>query len=235
MDGGEPKPVSSQKEIMDSIVEVTGMKQGSKVLDVGIGTDAHSTKRWLETGADVVGVDVDVKCEVVGETMGFPIMICDAVQLPFEDGEYDWATAMWVLHEVDGEEHRAVLKEMARVAKGVVIAEPLAKQDEVGILFDRLWKHAMESVGLVEEYWEAEHWRELLADLGLKIIYDQAFQNPEPWGDHDAHVLEEKVVNHFRDKGVGEEGLTEASRVVDEVRKRGMKRGAVLVLVAVRE
>jgi ubiquinone/menaquinone biosynthesis C-methylase UbiE len=102
------------------------------VLDVGCG-EGVLTYKWAQLLCDrrIVGIDLaDPKLEVEWATRRRPnleYLAMRAENLPFDDGEFDLASAIEVLEHVPDPEH--TLAEMARVARGHLLVsvprEPL--------------------------------------------------------------------------------------------------------------
>lgn len=68
-----------QKRIWNEILSSINV-EGSRVIDVGIG---ESTKKLAEAGADIIGIDRDMKklneCE-----LDVPLIKCDIASFPFK-------------------------------------------------------------------------------------------------------------------------------------------------------
>jgi ubiquinone/menaquinone biosynthesis C-methylase UbiE len=98
---------------------------GDRVLDVGCGTGTHLA-RYAGRGCAVAGVDRDPRMLERARGRlgpGAVLVEADAGSLPFEDGSFDLAMAMLVLHEMDPAVRTAALEEMRRVAARVLVID----------------------------------------------------------------------------------------------------------------
>lgn len=105
-----------------------------RILDVGAGSGAMARALAAEARrrgvrARIVATDLHpAACRVAGETArGEPalrVVRADALRLPFADDTFDFSFGSLFLHHFGGEELRAILREMRRVAgEGVVVAD----------------------------------------------------------------------------------------------------------------
>ena len=91
--------------------------EGMTVLEVGCGTGSNLLL-YQQAGCDVAGVDLspsmlDVARVKLGETAD--LGLCDASDMPFEDGSFDLVTAFLALHEMPATVRESVMDEMVRV------------------------------------------------------------------------------------------------------------------------
>ena len=90
-----------------------------QVLDVGCGTGA-GLAAYAEAGCSVAGVDVsEAMLDRAQVRLGdhADLHLTDGRTLPFNDNRFDLVTATMVLHEVPADHRKALVSEMARVAK----------------------------------------------------------------------------------------------------------------------
>jgi ubiquinone/menaquinone biosynthesis C-methylase UbiE len=88
-----------------------------KVLDVGCGTGAD-LELYHQAGCDVAGVDISpAMLNVARRKFGdaADLRLCDAAQLPFQDGSFDLILSTYTLHEMPQSKRPAVIREMLRV------------------------------------------------------------------------------------------------------------------------
>lgn len=98
---------------------------GERVIDVGCGTGTHLAL-YAERGCDVTGVDRDGRMlERAGRRLGPEAHLVegDATALPFDDGDFDLAVTMLMLHEMDPDTRRAALAELLRVGDRVLVID----------------------------------------------------------------------------------------------------------------
>jgi ubiquinone/menaquinone biosynthesis C-methylase UbiE len=107
-----------------------------RILDVATGSAdiPLAILRWAQiSGWDVqiVGADLHpATAEAAAELSGqrrIQIVRADALQLPFDDGSFDYAITNMFLHHLDDDQVVAVLKNMSRVAMRGIIAADLIR------------------------------------------------------------------------------------------------------------
>ena len=93
------------------------LPERATVLDVGCGSgDLAAALGLLKPGLDIKGVDV-----LVRPAAAIPVKEFDGRHLPYPDQAFDYAIVVDVLHHTD--DPAALLKEVARVARRVVIKD----------------------------------------------------------------------------------------------------------------
>lgn len=115
---------------VDAVFKILNLKEGSKVLDVGCGTGyaSLSYNGFFDEKMDVVGVDLsEVSVKLANEyskslNRNYKFITGNAMDLPFEDNEFDAAFCICLLHHL--ENHLDAIKEMSRVAKKICCVEP---------------------------------------------------------------------------------------------------------------
>lgn len=109
------------------------------LLDVGAGAGANSDRAGM-AGVNVVALDVDLA--LTRETARHHLSVRgDAKQLPFQDGSFDSAMAVWVLEHVD--DASGVIHEIHRVLKPygkLFLAVPCRKG--LPVMFGTLYVYA---------------------------------------------------------------------------------------------
>ena len=100
--------------ITDTLFEILG--QGSKLLEVGVGTGRFSIP-LCESGLDVVGIDLSTNMLERCRGKGFDMLVkANACRMPFRDKKFDNAFMTHVLHLVD--DWQCLLGEVCRVTGG---------------------------------------------------------------------------------------------------------------------
>lgn len=99
------------------LAELTGLRAGDRVLDVGCGTLGL---RAQESALDVTGTDV-----VDRPTYPGPFVRADAtIRLPFDDGAFDLVHASSVIEHLPPRGRLAFARELARVGRGIYVQTP---------------------------------------------------------------------------------------------------------------
>ena len=117
------KPKGKFVEILEKevIAELTQIKKGDKVLEIGCGT-GHFSSYFGELGADVTGLDTSPEMLKVARDSSKNIEINfeagDAYKLPFADGSFDLVAMITVLEFIT--EPKRALAEAFRVSRGKV-------------------------------------------------------------------------------------------------------------------
>ena len=126
-------------------VEVAGVREGQRTLDVGCGTGALTSELVARVGAGAVAaIDPSESfVEVVRTRLpDIDVRRATAEALPFTDGEFDCALAQLVVHFMS--DPVAGLSEMARVTR------------PTGLVAACVWDHAGGS-GPLSLFWRAVH------------------------------------------------------------------------------
>lgn len=138
--------------------------KGKTVIDVGVG---YSTKKLIELGARVVGVDNDLS--KIASSMNIPIVVCDFLNFPFQSRIADMVVFYFTLHEINPNFHLHALSIAGKIAPQVVVVEPLPNGCLEYEEFARIWRNAMRSIGKFEEYKTPEYWENILKKAGFRI------------------------------------------------------------------
>lgn len=99
------------------------LKPGTKVLDVPVGT-GRMLKFFEKSGFDVTGVDSSEDMLALAGKLKVKNVILkqgDATKLEFKDKSFDAVLCLRLLHLVPEKEMQKIMKELTRVAKGLMI------------------------------------------------------------------------------------------------------------------
>lgn len=156
------------------------LPQGARVLDVGCGSgDLAALVMQLRPDVRIEGIDVLVRPETA-----IPVIAYDGLHIPHGDQSFDAAMVVDVLHHTD--DPAAVLAEIARVAKQVVIKDhfrdglvagpTLRLMDWVG--------NAAHGVRLPYNYLSSREWSAVWQRLGLNTsaLVTRLALYPRPFG-----------------------------------------------------
>ncbi|MGB2875700.1 MAG: class I SAM-dependent methyltransferase [Gaiellaceae bacterium] len=84
-----------------------------RVLEVGCGMGQFAARLAEELDAEVVATDLSPRMVELARARGVDARVADVQELPFDDGEFDCATANWMLYHVP--DLQLALRELARV------------------------------------------------------------------------------------------------------------------------
>ncbi len=113
------------------LVEVGGLRNGERVLDLGAGTGRFAT--LLSMTNRVVALDASEAMLRVARAKGlFECVEGDGHRLPFRADSFDLAMVVMVLHHLG--DYGAALRDVARVARRVVVATSDMATRRLGIL-----------------------------------------------------------------------------------------------------
>jgi ubiquinone/menaquinone biosynthesis C-methylase UbiE len=111
------------KDIRTCVTELSGIKAGDRVLDVGCGT-GDQVFHYEQKGAIATGIDQNPNMIELAERnskrRGFKhstFRVASATELPFPDGYFDCASISLALHEMRRDERNRAVSEMKRVVK----------------------------------------------------------------------------------------------------------------------
>ncbi len=109
-------------------VVVSLVTEGSSVLDIACGTGQLCFALRAEKNCRVVGIDLSVRmlrfAQESNRFSDITFLHQDATELcGFEDRSFDYATVLFLMHELPRDMRLRVLNEAVRVAKHVVIAD----------------------------------------------------------------------------------------------------------------
>jgi ubiquinone/menaquinone biosynthesis C-methylase UbiE len=122
------------KEARTCVVELSGVKAGDRVLDVGCGS-GDQVFHYMQKGAIATGVDRNPNMITLAERNsrkrgfnGATFQTAAATELPFPDGYFDIVSVSLALHEIESSERNRVVSEMKRVVKkkGVLVFSDFA-------------------------------------------------------------------------------------------------------------
>ena len=98
-DGYDVFSDEAKNRIIDSFIELTGLRPGSKIADLGCGSGTF-TEMLRQRSYDVTGVDLCPKLVTLGRSKypGLNLIEGDVEQLPFETGSYDGVLLSGLVH-----------------------------------------------------------------------------------------------------------------------------------------
>ncbi|GGO36405.1 class I SAM-dependent methyltransferase [Streptomyces lasiicapitis] len=118
--GGEPRAAAAADAVLSLLPART-----RSLLDVACGTGLVTRRLAARPGLRVTGVDAAYNmARMAAERVPGAVVLGDSRRLPFPDGAFDAASAVWLLHLLSGfDEAAAVVAECARVLRpgGVLV------------------------------------------------------------------------------------------------------------------
>lgn len=169
----------------ERLLELAGVREGERVLDVGCGTGIVARRAAARVGArgSVTGLDLNAGMLRVARRAGAGLTPAvdwrrgDAAALPFADGGFDLVTCQQVLQFVG--DPSAALREQRRVlASGgraaIAVLRPLAHAPAYGAVAEALARHAGPAAGAMMRSpfpsWERDELRALVARGGFRDV-----------------------------------------------------------------
>lgn len=144
------------------------LPRDARVLDVGSG-DGLLARRVMELRPDVSIRGVDV---LARPTSHIPVMMFDGVKLPFPDRSFDAVMMVDVLHHASQQD--ALLAEMARVTRGVVIIKDHLVQGLLAqptLRFMDWVGNVRHGVALPYAYWSRDRWQQAFDAARLRVTH----------------------------------------------------------------
>jgi len=221
------KYFDDRERILREIWSTVNVK-GKVVLDFGIG---ESTEILVKLRAKVIGVDNNIEKIVKYSSLGIPLIKCDILKFPFRRKIADISVFSFTLHEINPKHHIVVVKMAKDVSSEIVIIEASPKGCKAYNEYAKLWKSAMRSVGLFEEYKPLKYWVKLVEKAGFETLRTKIVK----WKARiPSRVLNEIFIRdseEWRKLGVGEEYIRRLFQLLKYAKEKGMKWSNIYVIV----
>ena len=164
---------------LKTLFDLIGSSQGTKMLDVGIGTGIFALE-FAKRGVEVSGIDPSEKMIEIAVKRGLNARLGSGEDIPFGDDLFDVVLSMTSM-EFSSDPDKFI-SEMARVAKpsGIIIVAVLNIFSFYGVerRFRGLFKKTIFSDAHFYNFWELK--RLLRRHLFLVAITSSVFFNPNP-------------------------------------------------------
>lgn len=187
---------------------IVSWAEGETALDVATG-GGHVARRLREAGFTVVSSDPAPGMK--------PDVVCRAEDLPFADGSFDTVVTRIAPHHF--EDIRASVREMARVARLVVLVEDTLYESEAIEEMERLYHDPTH----VRSYSEAE-WRSFLGEAGLEIEqveFEEKWRDVDDWCERTGCVGADRLrVKELLGDRIDERGGYTDTKILLKARKR---------------
>ena len=112
--------------VMDKVVDFTNARDGSRILDVAIGTGKQAFG-FAKKGYDVIGIDLSKDMLKIANKKNryknLKFKVTDATCIPFENGHFNVSCISFALHDMPLSIRKKVLEEMVRITKtkGIIV------------------------------------------------------------------------------------------------------------------
>ncbi|MEX0913530.1 MAG: methyltransferase domain-containing protein [Demequina sp.] len=155
---------------------------GERVLDIGCG-DGVLTRRLMESGATVVGVDTSEEFVAAARQAGVDARLCDVQQLDF-DGEFDAAFTNAVLHWVPDHDAMARGVRAALIPGGRFVGEfgGFGNVAAISSVLRAVASHYGVEPSAAAPYTNpgAEEFTQTLTRAGFQVKHAELFARPTP-------------------------------------------------------
>lgn len=224
-----PRPVERYRR--DFVALLLAQHPGS-VLDVGCG-DGALLRQLAAQGIAVAGVDVDADAVAALARAGFDARVCDAAQLPFPNGSFDWVVVTWSAHHFAS--LAVALEECWRVARrGVAVIDPWydtsITSQRVSLAIDRWSKRIDRQRGMVHN--EVLTAAELIAPLAAE---PQAKFEVAHWlelAPVPSAAVRDRIAQQLASVPPSEALRREAAALVEHVDRDGASDDGAIVVIA---
>lgn len=156
-----------KREVVGRLLSENELGRLHKALEIGCGCGITCAALNKKYGLEVVGVDIDPKeVEIAtrrfGNQRGLRFVLADATDLPFQDGEFNLAASLMVLHHI--RDWPRALEEIDRVLapNGVFVSLDLTYSK----LLKKLFKPALRSHGV----YSVQDVVDFLEERGFEVV-----------------------------------------------------------------
>jgi len=220
-----------RKGIRENIWSLMDVKPGDRVLDVGVGHIAYSRNKLIEMDTRLTSIDLDWSVLRKHKTAKGNSVQCNASQIPFMDRVFVLALANFTFHEIDPALHRAVISELCRVSKRIMIVEPDFSEDPLCRRFQEIWTDSMHSVQKFEDFKTLEDWTDMIISCGVRIASIEKFRSSVRLRGQEAMDYMKDVVDNLREEGIQGQHIQEMEVLARDVAKKGMVFSDVNVMI----
>lgn len=163
-------------DVLDFVVEISNVKKGNLVLDIGTGT-GNLLLKFLKNGAFVIGLDPsknmldEAKKKVKNyEKVEFILIEEPFLNIPFPDNYFDVVSSTYAFHHVSHELKEIALIEMLRVLKnkGILIIGDIMFKDKNE---EEIFLEKYEFLDKDEFYERIDELEKILKNLNLNFKY----------------------------------------------------------------
>ena len=198
------------------------------VIDFGVG---DSTKKLVELGAKVVGVDISFEKLIEISHLGIPLMKCSITEFPFRRRIADLTVFYFTLHEINPSLHEEAIRTAHLIAPKIMIVEPAPQGCPLYRQYARIWREAMHSINKYEDYKPLSYWRRLVEENSYKIVVSREIE----WRISIPQRVLEKIVwdtaREWGKQGVDSKYINKLKELLKQAEKQPMKWSNIIVIV----
>lgn len=163
-------------EVLDFVVEISNVKEGSLVLDIGTGT-GNLLLKFLKKGSFVIGLDpsknmLEEAKKKVKNYKNVELILIDEpfLNIPFPDNYFDVVCSTYAFHHVSHEHKEIALIKMLRVLKnrGILIICDLMFKDKKE---EKIFLEKYEFLDKDEYYERIDELEKIFKNLNLDFNY----------------------------------------------------------------
>jgi len=219
-----------QKEIEEKIWSFLSV-EGSVVLDFGVGQYAESTRKLIDMGAAVIGVDSDITVLKNHTNLPATFVQCDIRNIPFKPHTAGAAVFYFILHEVDPTFHETIIEQVAVISRHILIVEPTPGKSPAYRKYAELWKEAMHAVGAFEDYRPLSYWETLIQANQWNVLFSKTIEHKENIPSEVIERIVHSTIGTWREHSVPEECSEKMRNFSEYAKKKGMKWSDVAVVI----
>lgn len=223
---------AERRRLRERVWSFVDIDRGTRVLDVGVGREAHSLKKLIEQGFLVTSIDVDITALRKHDTPDASFVQCNAAHLPLRKRTFGLSMVNFTFHEIDPLLHQKVFAELFRVSERIMIIEPAHGTDHVYQRYQQIWTESMHSIGQFEDYQTVEYWIRLLKKYDAKIAVSEQLTSSIRLVGPEAKKYMATVLEDMRGEGVSEKYIKQMLTIGRDVENKGMVFSDINVIVA---
>ncbi len=211
-----------RNEIREKIWSLMDLNPDDRVLDVGVGHIAYSRNKLIELKTRLTSIDLNWSVLRKHMAVNANSVQCNASTLPFKDQVFVLALANFTFHEIDPALHHAVISELCRVSKRIMIVEPDFAEDPLCVHFQNIWTESMHSLNKFEDNKTIDYWIDLLRNCGLIITVIKRFPSAVRLCGQEARAYMKTVLENLKEEGVPARYIEKMTDFTEDVVAKGM-------------
>jgi ubiquinone/menaquinone biosynthesis C-methylase UbiE len=158
---------------IDDVIAEAAIPDGARVVEIGCG-DGHHYRSVTAHSRNVAYIGVDINPAMIAHcTQQYPGQnwMCATPPYPFADAQFDFCVLVNVLHHLNSRsEVERILVEASRIAKTVVLFEPLQSESAPLYALKNVYWWATDGGS---RYLRLGEFRALFAATGLRVVWER--------------------------------------------------------------